>query len=117
MYKKFGVALLLATNIGIVSATPVLQESLIYGFYSHKLDCFSQASIYKDENGDEFRVTEVGKEKTPFANADDVVKLHTQGVLTFVRFAEKLDCNAALNTHDCNEFLSAKEIAICILGK
>jgi hypothetical protein len=107
-YKLAAITLVLATNMcfaEIAETTPLQEESMVYGFYSHKQDCLSGASIYMDENGDEFRVTEVSTSATPMSNADDVVLLTTHGRLTIVRHDGKLVGS------------SAEDIALCILGR
>jgi hypothetical protein len=47
-YKLAAITLVLATNMcfaEIAETTTLQEESLVYGFYSHKPDCLSGASM------------------------------------------------------------------------
>jgi hypothetical protein len=56
-----------------------------FAFYSAKHAKMSGTSIYSDENGTEFEVTEAGDSTTSSSLWDDLIKLPTVGMLTYVR--------------------------------
>jgi hypothetical protein len=57
-----------------------------YAFFSEKQALGTgRVSIYRDENDNEFIVTEVGKSPVSSSKWDDLVRLPTVGLLTYVK--------------------------------
>ncbi len=65
--------------------TDIKLDTCEYAFYSEKqAHASGHTLLYKDENGKEFEVTEVGHSPITTSKWDDIIRLPTTGVLTYV---------------------------------